>query len=221
MVAKKQSPKKVSPKIKTEKIKFDSIKELLGLNDRSFPKYSRPLMVQANTFARSTDKKIVGHLSTLFISLKPKSLEEWIEKHTELFPDSIDTASRKLYNKLQDFKAVIDSLSLDDVEKWMKEFLYDKTYMGLSIQKAIFELFSSRYKLDFIEATVTDEGQNIDGWLGTLAVSIKPVSFKDAKHLPFKINDDIHVIFYEKMSNNIVIQYSRELEKACRSQVEN
>lgn len=204
-----------------EIINNKSIKRLLGIADQAFPKYSRPLMVRANTFARSTDKKIVGHLSTLFLELKPKSLKDWTKKYNKKHPDALDNASKKLYDKLQDFKTVIESLSIDDVKRWMKEFLYEKTYMGLSIQKAILILFSRKYQIEYRESTETEEGKDIDGWLGTVKVSVKPVTFKDTKHLPYRINDDIHVVFYEKKDGSVVIQYSQELEEACRSQVVN
>lgn len=181
-----------------EKVNNRSIKELLGIADQVFPKYSRPLMVRANTFARSTDKRIVGHVSTLIKEIKPKSLEEWIIIHTKLYPDALDIASTKLFDKLQDFKSVIETLNIEDVKRWMKEFLYEKTYMGLSIQKAILILFSTKYKIEYRESTETEEGKDIDGWLGTVKVSVKPVTYKDTKHLPYRINDDIYVVFYEK-----------------------
>lgn len=203
-----------------EKVNNRSIKELLGIADQVFPKYSRPLMVSANTFARSTDKKIVGHVSTLIKEIKPKSLEEWIITHTELYPDALDIASKKLFDKLQDFKSVIETLSIEDVKRWMKEFLYEKTYMGLSIQKAILTLLSRKYQIEYRESTETEEGKDIDGWLGTIKVSVKPISYKDMKHLPYRVNDDVHVICYEKKDNSVIIVYSPELEEACRSLVE-
>ena len=203
-----------------EKVNNKSIKELLGIDDQVFPKYSRPLMVRANTFARSTDKKIVGHVSTLIKEIKPKSLEEWIITHTELYPDALDIASRKLFDKLQDFKSVIETLSIEDVKRWMKEFLYEKTYMGLSIQKAILLFFSEKFKIEYRESTETEEGNDIDGWLETLAISVKPASYKVTNHLSYRINDDVHVVFYEKKNNYVEIEYSCELEESCRSLAE-
>ena len=188
---------------------------------QKFPTYARPLMVSACGYARATDEKLVGHVSTLIKNIRPNSLEEWIEKHTELYPNALENASKRLYDKLQDFRSVIESLSMDDVRKWMEEFLYEKTFTGLSIQKAVLEFLSDKYQIEYRESNRIEEGRDIDGWLGTIALSVKPKSHTAIKNLPYRISDDIYVVYYQKKVNDVVIAYSIELERACRSLVEN
>jgi len=64
-------------------------------------------------------------------------------------------------------------------------------------------------------ATPREEAKGIDGFIGDLPVSVKPVTYKQMKHL--QETPGAHMIFYEKTDTDFLIDAS-EVMRALKKQ---
>lgn len=55
-----------------------------------------------------------------------------------------------------------------------------------------------------------DEKKGIDGYIGNVPVSLKPITYKHKEMLAEKI--DIDIIYYEKQKNGLKVSIPAELE---------
>lgn len=175
------------------KIKVNEIEQYLNIETPNFPKYISTLINLANQYAQGTRPKIVGKMSDLIREFHGKSIEEWENWYLEKHPDAIQKAKTKILEKLQDLKHTMDKIDETMVEKWVKDLIIYKTFIGLKFQEAILikgsELFNLKYRL----STPEEESQGIDGFIGEIPVSIKPNSYKFKKTLQERIN--VKIIF--------------------------
>ena len=97
----------------------------------------------------------------------------------------------------------INKIDENMVRSWVKELVIDKTFIGLRLQEVILIKFSETLKTKYRLATPEQESKGIDGFLGDVPVSIKPVTYKIKKSLHEDI--DVKMIFYDKKNNEIII----------------
>lgn len=133
------------------KLTNDEIARYLGIELIKFDKYVSPLINDANRFAKGTIPKVVGQMSDLIQEFDGQSLSEWEEWYLDRSPKAISTATQKIIQMLENFKQVIEKIDQQTVEKWVKDLVITKTFLGLKIQEAILkkgaEINQTNYRL--------------------------------------------------------------------------
>ncbi len=191
------------------KITIDEIKKYLDIESPEFPKYVAPLINLANQYAQGTRPKIVGQLSELIQEFEGKTLSEWENYYLQKKPDAIKNATEKILQKLKELKETLKNIDYDTVEKWVRDLVIVKTFIGFRFQEAILkkgaEIKGTTYRL----ATPVEESKGIDGYIGDIPVSIKPYSYKVKASLPEHI--EAKIIYYNKVKDGIEVDYTEIL----------
>lgn len=187
------------------KIPNTEIKDLLEGESFNFPKYSTQILNLANQNAQGTRPSVVGQMSELIQEFSGKSIKEWEEWYIEKHPDAIENASKKIKEMIENFKSVITQIDDKMVRDWVKDLVVIKTYIGLNFQEAILKKVAGIKNTDYRLSTPEEESKGIDGFIGNVAVSIKPDTYKSKKSLREKI--EIKFIYYTKSKDGITVDY--------------
>ena len=91
------------------------------------------------------------------------------------------------------------------VRKWAKDLVLNKTFIGLRFQESILKNVASLKNQSYRLATPEEESRGIDGYIGTKAVSIKPITYQTKNMLNEKI--DVDIIFYDKKKDGINVVF--------------
>ena len=180
-----------------------SNEEVLSLSNGAtypFPKYTTQIINLANGNAKGTVPEVVGQVSDLIQEFDGQTLDEWVTWYNAKMPDAIENATEKTYNMLVKMREVAQVIDRDMVRCWIKDLVYNKTYCGLKVQPAILSYVANMVGKKWRLATKEEEAKNIDGYIGDVAVQIKPSSFKFEKRLG--LNIDVPIIYYEKKKIN-------------------
>lgn len=187
------------------KITIEEIRKYLDIEPPEFHRYMAPLINLANQYAQGTRPKVVGQMSELIQEFKGKTLSEWENWYLKKNPDAIKNATEKIFQKLQELKNAIKSIDRETVEKWVKDLVIVKTFVGLRFQEAILkegaEIKGTNYRLSESD----EESKGIDGYIGDIPVSIKPYTYKVKAALPEHIG--IKIIYYKKIVDGIEVDY--------------
>lgn len=192
------------------KISIDEIRRYLDIATPEFPKYVAPLINLANQYAQGTRPRIVGQMSELIQEFTGKTLPEWEDWYLKQKPDAIRNATEKILAMLKNLKNAIDEIDRPTVERWVKDLVIVKTFVGLRFQEAILkkgaEIKHTAYRLSEPE----EESKGIDGYIGDIPVSIKPHTYNAKASLPETIGTKI--IYYKKIDNGIEVDYGEILQ---------
>lgn len=188
------------------RISNKEIQQLLNVPEIEFPKYLSPIINLANRFAQGTRPKTVGQLSELINDFEGENVEEWYEWYKNKYPDAIKDATEKIYAMINNFKSVLENINKEQVEKWVVDLVIVKTFLGLRFQEAILKKVAEIKKVEYKLSNKEEESQGIDGYLGNMPVSIKPITYKTKSELIENI--DVKFIFYKKNKNNIEIEFN-------------
>lgn len=188
------------------KIPNAECQEMLSGKKYCFPKYSTQIMNLANQNAQGTRPRIVGQMSDLIQEFKGATMNEWEEWYLESHPDSIDNATEKVYDMVTMFQNVIMGIDKEIVRNWIEELVIVKTFAGLKFQEAILKKVAEHLDKTYSLSTPEEESKGIDGYIGELPISIKPVTYKTKMGL--NENIEIPIIFYDKKKNDIVIEFN-------------
>ena len=200
-------------------ITFEEEREILELPPKpELPKYSSQLINLANLFSQGTRPKVVGQMSELIKEFRKsggRTFEDWKKWYLQKYPNTIDEATEKIWNMLNNFKETLEQLKKDDVRKWVEDLVLIKTYEGLMLQDVILKKVAEELDSNYRFATIEEEAKGIDGIIiidnKEIPVSIKPKSYvMQEKHLLEELKG--HLIIYEKKKNKIVIDYSNLLD---------
>lgn len=188
------------------KINNEEIRNLLDIPENEFPKYAASIINLANQFAQGTRPKVVGQLSDLIQEFQGSNLEEWKNWYLNKYPDAIKNATDKIYEMIQKFKQALTNIDRNIIEVWVNDLVIVKTFIGLRFQEAILKKVAEIKKVNYRLSTSEEESIGIDGFIGNIPVSIKPLSYKNKQQL----SEDIKAkfIYYEKRKNNIVIEFN-------------
>ncbi|GIV40048.1 MAG: hypothetical protein KatS3mg033_1848 [Thermonema sp.] len=105
---------------------------------------------------------------------------------------------------LPSLKAAISRIDEPMVRRWVEDLVINKTFAGLSTQQVILIRLSEHYCPSYKLASPEEEAKGIDGFIGTIPVSIKPQSYQ-SKALNEAI--DVTIVFYKKKKNGIELQF--------------
>lgn len=188
------------------KISFAQIKKYLGSPIEEFPKYSTQLMNLANQNSQATRPKMVGQLSELIKEFKGNKLREWEEWYLKRYPNAIELATNKVREMINQLQSSIKQINEPLIKKWLKDLIIVKTFVGLKFQEAILKKGAELSKKDYRLASANEESKGIDGFIGSIPVSIKPDTYKTKKNLSEII--EAKIIFYKKLKDGIEVDYS-------------
>ena len=180
--------------------------ELQGYADQSnkkFPKFVSGVINTANRFGKGTAEENVGLMSDEFNEFcktgNPLTLENWTKWYVAKHNDSIKKAATANYRKLKEIKKAVRGITKKDVEDWCEDLVITKSFNGLYLQRAILIDLAQETGKTFRESTREDEKHGIDGYVGDVAYSVKPISYRRMKHIKEEINA---VMIYYKMNKD-------------------
>jgi hypothetical protein len=106
---------------------------------------------------------------------------------------------------IEKLKAAMDLIDEDLIRRWVKDLVLTKTYAGLKFQDSILKRISEALGKSYRPAKPEEEAKGIDGFIGDIPVSIKPITYNLKKMLPENI--DTQIIYYEKLKDGIRVSW--------------
>ncbi len=192
-------------KIKNEEL----IRELIG-EKKDFPKYTTQLMNLANQNAQGTRPRVVGQLSELIKECPEKNYQGWKNWYLKKYPQAIANATEKIGEMVEKLKTAIKLIDKTLLKEWVEDLVLEKTFIGLRFQEAILKKVAEIKNTNYRLALPKEESLGIDGFIGEMPVSIKPISYKSKKALAEEIKTKI--IFYNKTKSGLEIEADDILE---------
>lgn len=188
----------------------EEIRKVNAVEELVFPKYTKQLMNIANRNAQATRPKVVGQLSEDFkiflSSKKAPSIDEWRTWYIEHHACGIEKAVDKNLQMVEQLKEAMNEIDKDLIEKWITDLVITKTYCGMYFQKAILIAIAKKRGESVKPATPADESKGIDGYIGDVPISIKPISYKTEDALPEKIG--VEIVYYKKTDDGLEVTYN-------------
>lgn len=181
------------------------VRELLDAPTPKLPTYVSPILNLANRFASGTRPKVVGQMSELIKQFDGRTLDEWAEWYQRRHPDAIAQAVRLIRDRLTEFQQVIENITDEMIELWVKDLVLVKTFIGLKFQEAILKKVVESTGHDYSLASPEQEARGIDGLIGGREVSIKPASWKDQVIQRESLQGVL--IYYRKTEDGLEIEF--------------
>jgi uncharacterized protein YukE len=188
------------------KITYEEIRDYMDIETPEFPKYMKPLINLANRFAQGTRPRVVGQMSDLIQHFTGKSLSEWEKWYSEQKPEAIKEATEKIVLKLNDLRNTLNKIDQAVVEKWVRDLVIVKTFVGLRFQEAILKRLAETKNTTYRLSEPDEESQGVDGYLGNTPVSIKPHTYKSEDSLSEHIQ--VKIIYYKKLDDGLEVDYA-------------
>lgn len=187
-------------------------KDIVDYNDctqSSFPKYTSQIMNLANQNAQGTRPSVIGQLSELFSefmnSSEEKSVTAWQEWYANKYPDAIENATDRIYEQVMNLKDAIELVDRELIEEWVRDLIIVKSFNGLYVQKAILAFLAKQSGETYRLANVEEEAQGIDGYVGDVAYSVKPLTYKSTMQR-LQETIDVKMIYYTKTKAGLKIE---------------
>lgn len=199
------------------KIKIDEIRRLMEIDNPVFPKYATQIINLANQNAQATRPKVVGQMSELIKEFTGRTLEEWEKWYLKRYPDSIDMATKKILEMIDNFKDVINQIDESMIRQWVRDLVVVKTFIGLRFQESVLKKIAEKFGADYRLSTPEEESKGIDGYVWDIQISLKPLTYQSKKMLTEKI--DVDIIYYAKQKDGLKIIVTDELENKIRNNV--
>ena len=190
------------PKIKLKNAEITQ--EIAGEVAR-FPKYTSQLMNLANQNSQGTRPKIVGQMTDLFQEFTGREFEEWEAWYNAQKPGAIEEATDRVYGMIGLLQEAIQLIDRDLVQKWVKDLVVTKTFVGLSFQEAILAKIAQVKGTTYRRSTPEEESKGIDGYIGEEPISIKPSTYTAKDMLTENIEAEI--VSYEKKKDGISFSF--------------
>jgi hypothetical protein len=188
-------------KLKNEEI----VKELVG-EQIHFPKYTTQIINLANQNAQGTRPRVVGQMSELIKQFPKGNYEDWRNWYSERMPYAVDHATEKIFLMIRNLAGAFSLINKEMVRAWVEDLVITKTFVGFCFQETILKTISKRKGVNYRNSTPEEESKGIDGYIGEVPVSIKPITYKTKSMLQEKI--EAKMIFYEKKKDGIVVEYN-------------
>ena len=186
----------------------DKIKIFNNTVEYDFPKYTTQLINWANQNAQGTRPKVVGQMSELIQTFMKETdnltIEGWSAWYNDKYPQAIDNATDKIYAQVLNLQEAIKLIDKKMVREWVVDLIINKTFNGLCVQNSILGYLSEISNQNYRLSTPEEESKGIDGFVGSKAYSIKPVTYKTMERLQEKI--EATMIYYEKIKTGLKIE---------------
>lgn len=108
---------------------------------------------------------------------------------------------------IENLKDAINKIDEKMIREWVEDLVIDKTFIGLKFQEAILKRVAKLKKTDYKLSNPQEESRGIDGFIGNIPVSIKPITYKTKNMLNEKI--EVKLIFYDKKKDGINVDISQ------------
>jgi hypothetical protein len=181
----------------------DKFSQITG-EPKEFPKYTTQLINLANQNSQGTRPEVVGQMSELIQQCPQKSFKGWKEWYLQNHPDSIKKATARIAPMIENMRKAMDLIDEDMIKEWVEDLVVTKTAEGLIIQEIILETIANQQGLEWRLATPEEESKNIDGFIGTKPVSVKPETYLSKKS-SVREEIDIELIYYKKTAKYLYI----------------
>jgi hypothetical protein len=191
-------------KIKNEEL----IQELIGKVEE-FPLYTTQILNLANQNAQGTRPRVVGQLSELIKECPERTYEGWKRWYLMKNPEAIESASEKIKTMVNNLEEAIRKIDKPMIERWVEDLIIEKTFIGLRFQEAILKKVANIKKEKYRLSIIEEESKGIDGFIGDIPISIKPITYKIKNSL--RENIEAKIIYYEKTKNGLNIDASELL----------
>jgi len=145
----------------------------------------------ANQNSQGTRPKVVGQLSDLIQEFPGKKYEEWVKWYEDKMPNTIDNATDKIYDMIMKLREAIELIDKELVRKWVRDLVLTKTFVGFCFQKSILKNIASIKEESYRLATHFEESKGIDGYIGSIPISIKSSTYKTKNMLREEIDVNI------------------------------
>jgi len=188
-------------KIRNSKIAQDVVGKTV-----EFPKYTTQIMNLANQNAQGTRPRVVGKMSELIQQFPKDTYEEWVNWYSERMPNAIDQATEKIFLMIKNLDSAFSLIDKKMVRAWVEDLVITKTFIGFCFQESILKTISKRKRVNYRSSTPEEESKGIDGYIGDVPVSIKPVTYKTKSML--QENIEAKMIFYDKKKDGIIVEYN-------------
>ena len=188
-------------KIKNEEL----IQELIG-ETKEFPRYTTQILNLANQNSQGTRPRVVGQLSELIKECPEKTYEGLKDWYLVKHPKAIENASEKINEMVNNLKEAIQKIDKTMIKKWVKDLVLEKTFIGLRFQEAILKKVADIKKEKYRLSSPQEESKGIDGFIGDIPISIKPITYKTKNLLSESI--DAKIIYYDKTKSGLNIDAS-------------
>ncbi len=188
-------------KIKNQEL----IQELVG-TPNEFPKYTTQILNIANQNSKGTAPKVVGQLSELINECPEKTYEGWKKWYLANHPDAIDNAAEKIAEMVKNLAGAVKLIDIPMIKRWVGDLVLEKTFVGLRFQEAILKKIAFIKSQDYRLAKPDEESRGIDGFVGDVPISIKPITYKTKNALREIIQAKI--VFYEKKKDGLEVDMS-------------
>jgi len=192
-------------KIKNEEL----VKELIG-EVKDFPLYTTQLINLANQNAQGTRPRVVGQLTELIKECPKRTYEDWKNWYLSKYPNAIENATERINEMMNNLKKAIKSIDESMIKKWVEDLVLEKTFIGLRFQEAILKKVAFIKNTNYRLAEPKEESRGIDGFIGDIPVSIKPITYKTKNALREEIKTKI--IFYNKTKSGLEIDADNVLK---------
>ncbi len=159
----------------------------------------------ANQNAQGTRPRVVGQMSELIEQCPKGTYDDWVKWYSEQMPKAIDDATERVYEMVQNLASAIKLIDKELVRKWVEDLVLTKTFTGFCFQQSILKTIAEKKHVRYRRATPEEESRNIDGYIGNVPVSIKPITYKTKSMLHENIG--VQLIYYEKKKDGIVVEY--------------
>lgn len=186
--------------IKNSKITQDVVGKVV-----EFPKYTTQIMNLANQNSQGTRPKVVGQMSELIKQFSGQTYEDWVSWYTEHMPKAIDDATERVCEMMENLASAIPKIDKAMVRKWVEDLVLTKTFVGFCFQESILKTISEKKHQKYRLATPQDESKGVDGYIGDIPVSIKPITYKTKSMLQERI--EAKMIYYEKLKDGIRVEF--------------
>ena len=115
----------------------------------------------------------------------------------------MEKAVEKIYAQVQNLRDAIPLIDHEMVERWVEDLVIYKTFNGLYVQKAILAALAEKMGLEYRLALPEEESRGIDGYVGSIAYSIKPDTYQTMGRLSESI--DVKMIYYTKTKTGLKV----------------
>jgi hypothetical protein len=186
-------------------IKNSQIIQDLSGEQFEFPKYTTQIMNLANQNAQGTRPRVVGQMSELIEECPKGPYQEWVKWYSERMPSAVDDATDKIYAMVQNLASAFKVIDRCLVRRWVEDLVLTKTFSGFCFQESILKAIAQRKRVTYQRATPEEESKLIDGHIGDIPVSVKPITYKTKNMLHESIG--VKLIYYEKLKDGIKVEY--------------
>lgn len=198
------------------KISAAKVSAINGTQAPILPKYSSGVINSASGFARATRPANVGMVSQEIQAFCEDSnypghtLDDWKKWHLEHHENGsgINRAIDEAWNKFNEMRDSLRTVEKSDIQKWMEDLVYNKTYDGLMVQKTIIETIADKLGVTRRLANAEEEQNGIDGFINGRPVQIKSETYKQTGK---KHNEatTCPVVYYRKENKNIIFEFDK------------